>query len=798
MTLVVRHVGAALLVTAAIIAVMPAATTEDQVSLFTLSQVRLLEGPFERAQRLDVAYLRTLDADRLLAPYRTEAGLEPKASKYPNWESTGLDGHTAGHYLTALAQAWAATRDPDMQRRLDYAVAELAACQRANGNGYVGGVPGARALWSEVAAGQLRVESFGLNGKWVPWYNLHKLFAGLRDAHTIGGNAQARDVLVRLADWADALVARLSDEQVQEMLRAEHGGMNEVLADVYALTRDEKYLRLAQRFSHRALLEPLRRHEDPLTGLHANTQIPKAIGYARIAALGGDASGRDAATFFWERIVGHRTVAFGGNSVREHFNPADDFSSMIESREGPETCNTYNMLRLTEQLFAHQPSARYVDYYERALFNHILSTQHPEHGGFVYFTPIRPRHYRVYSQPSQTFWCCVGSGLENHTKYGRFIYAHDGDDLFVNLFIASMLDWSDRQIRVRQETTFPDDASTRLVFSLTNPRRFTVHVRHPAWVAAGALAIRVNGRRWPPASKPSSFVPITREWREGDRVDIALPMRTALERLPDGSDYVAILHGPIVLAARTGTEELGSLVAGDGRMAHISPGPYLPLDGAPMLVGDPATLAGAIRPVPGRALTFSAREIIKPSAARDLELVPFSRVHDTRYMLYWRAVTPDKYGEVLTRLAVEERSRLALDARTIDRVTPGEQQPEIEHQIESDRSTTGVTNGRTWRDAAGSFGYALAAGGARSPLQLLVTYSAGQRGRSFDIAVNGRVVTSVTLDGREPDRFADVVYPIPNEIVDRAANGVLRVTFVAKESSRTAAVYDLRLLRSSQ
>ncbi len=243
---------------------------------------------------------------------------------------------------------------------------------------------------------------------------------------------------------------------------------------------------------------------------------------------------------------------------------------------------------------------------------------------------------------------------------------------------------------------------------------------------------------------------------------------------------MAILHGPIVLAARTGTEDLGSLVAGDGRMAHISSGPYLPLDGAPMLVGDPATLAGAIRPVPGRALTFSAREIIKPSAARDLELVPFSRVHDSRYMLYWRAVTPDKYGEVLTRLAAEERSRLALDARTIDRVTPGEQQPEIEHQIESDRSTTGVTNGRTWRDAAGSFGYALAAGGARSPLQLLVTYSAGQRGRSFEIAVNGRVVSSVTLDGREPDRFADVVYPIPNEIIDRAANGGLRVTFVAK------------------
>jgi DUF1680 family protein len=613
-----------------------------RVSIFPLSQVRLLDGPFERAQRLDIAYLRALDVDRLLAPFRTEAGLEPKAPNYPNWESSGLGGHTAGHVLTALAQAWAASGEADLETRLDYMVAELAACQRANGNGYVGGVPGSRQLWSEVAAGQLRIENFAVNGKWVPWYNLHKLFAGLRDAHVVGGNAEARDVLVKLADWADSLVARLTDEQMQEMLRAEHGGMNEVLADVYGLTGNDKYLRLAERFSHRALLEPLRRSEDALSGLHANTQIPKAVGYARIAELGGDDDGRAAARFFWESVVTHRTVAFGGNSVREHFNPRDDFSSMLESREGPETCNTYNMLRLTMELFASEPEARYADFYERALFNHILSTQHPGHGGFVYFTPIRPRHYRVYSQPSQTFWCCVGSGLENHSKHGQLIYAHVGDDLFVNLFIASTLDWPERAIRVRQQTQFPDETGTRLVLSLPRPQRFTLNVRYPAWVAEGSLAIRVNGRPWAHDARPSSYAAISREWHDGDRVEVEMPMRTTLEPLPGAAEYVAILHGPIVLAARTGTEDMGDLVAGDGRMAHIAAGADLPLDGAPMLVGDVKTLAGAIRPVPGRPLTFTARDVIQPASAREIELVPFSRVHDSRYIIYWRAVPPKR------------------------------------------------------------------------------------------------------------------------------------------------------------
>ena len=394
-------------------------------------------------------------------------------------------------------------------------------------------------------------------------------------------------MLVALADWCAALVSKLSDDQVQQMLGAEHGGMNEVLADVFALTGDRKYLDLAQRFSHRALLEPLTRRDDPLTGLHANTQIPKVIGYGRIAELGGDPAGRDAAAFFWDTVVHRRTVAFGGNSVREHFNAPEDFAPMLESREGPETCNTYNMLRLTEQLFRGKPLAEYADYYERSLYNHILSTQHPEHGGYVYFTPIRPRHYRVYSQPKECFWCCVGTGMENHGKHGQFVYAHRGDELFVNLFVASELTWPERGLTVRQDTTFPDEPRTRLRLTLAQPRQFAVHVRHPAWVAEGAFRVTINGQPWPTRSTPSSYVAIDRSVarRRSDR-DRAADADRASSGCPTARTTPRSCTGRSCSRRKTGTEQIDGLIAGPGRMAHTSPGPYLPLDAAPMLVGD--------------------------------------------------------------------------------------------------------------------------------------------------------------------------------------------------------------------
>lgn len=763
---------------------------------FALRDVTLLDGPFRHAQELNRRYLLSHDVNRLLAPFRTEAGLEPKAPNYPNWENMGLNGHTAGHYLTALAQMWAASGDAECRRRLDVMVQELAECQRAHGDGYVGGIPRGRTLWQAIATGQIDFQNFSLNGAWVPWYNEHKLFAGLRDAWLIAGHDGAREVLVGLADWCDALVRDLSDEQMQAMLRTEHGGMNEVLADVAAITGDPKYLALARRFSHRAILEPLLLHEDRLTGLHANTQIPKVVGYARVAELGGDASWRDAARFFWDTVVSRRSLAFGGNSEREHFNDPSDFGPVLESREGPETCNTYNMLRLSEVLFRGEPAARYADYYERALYNHILASQHPGHGGFVYFTPIRPRHYRVYSQPEECFWCCVGTGMENHGKYGTFVYAHGEVDLWVNLFVASEVAWTERGVRVRQETAFPDAAKTRLKIRAEKPERFTLHVRHPGWVAKDALVVRVNGRVQAIASSPSSYASLAREWRDGDEVEVELPMHTTLERLPDGSDHFAVLHGPIVLAAATGTEQLDGIVADSSRMGHISPGPYLPLDESPMLVGDPDTLADRIRPVAGKPLTFTAPGVIRPERFSGLELVPLFRVHDARYMLYWRAVSADRYDEVTATLKAAERTRLDLEARTVDQVAPGEQQSEVGHQLAFEDSTSGALHGRQWRGAAGRFSYTMKAPSG-TPLELIVTYYGDERDRRFAILVNDRPIADVTRDGGQRDRFVDVTYPIPAELVDSAREGMITVTFAAADKSRTASIFGVRLVRAA-
>jgi uncharacterized protein len=761
--------------------------------LFPLTAIRLSDGPFARSQATNRRYLAAHAVDRLLSGFRSEAGLEPRAPKYPNWESMGLDGHSAGHYLSALSQQ-AAAGDDELRARLDYMVSELATCQRANADGYIGAVPSSRAFWQDIAAGHFDASGFSLKNAWVPFYNVHKTFAGLRDAWLIAGNTQAREVLIRFADWCGRLVAQLSDEQVQTMLNTEHGGMNEVLADVYAMTGERRHLDLAKRFSHRALLDPLLRREDRLDGLHANTQIPKVIGFARIGELTGDRRWVDAAAFFWDTVTRGRSVAFGGNSVREHFNAADDFSSMLLSREGPETCNTYNMLRLTALLYRLDPQPRHADYYERALFNHILSSQHPAHGGLVYFTPIRPRQYRVYSQIGQCFWCCVGSGMENHGKHGLFVYAHGERSLTVNLFIASELRWRERGLLLRQDTAFPDAESTQLSFTLERPQRLALQLRHPAWLK-GSLKVSLNGRDWPLRSKPSSYARIERTWQDGDRLHIELPMQARVEGLPDGSDHVALLYGPIVLAAKTGTEELTGLIADTGRGSHIAPGPYLPLERAPMLVGKRDSLARHLEPVKGKPMVFKASALIQPAAFRNLELEPLFRAHDARLMVYWRTATKEAYPAVLQALEALERKRQALESRTLDQIVPGEQQPEVEHAFKGEDTKTGMHLGRRWRDTGSFIVYQLRAPALDPPLEIALTFSGADENSGFALLINEREIATIQLAGGRPDEFLDLTFPIPSTLPS-APHGGITVRLVAGRQ-RTSRLFDLRLLKAS-
>jgi len=769
---------------------LPVAATPAQI--LPLNSVRLLAGPFADAVKANRTYLLALEPDRLLAPYLREAGLEAKAKPYGNWESSGLAGHTGGHYLSALSTMIASgadTSDGALRRRLNYMVAELDRCQKASGDGYVGGVPGSRELWKAVAAGQVEA----VNGKWVPWYNLHKTFAGLRDAYLIAGNTKARDILVRCGDWCEKITSGLSDDQMQQMLGQEHGGMNEVLADIYAITGDEKYLRLARRFCHKAVLDPLERHQDQLTGKHVNTQIPKVIGLERIATLTGDPEADSGARFFWENVTGKRSVAFGGNSVSEHFNDPKNFSGMLESREGPETCNTHNMLRLTEQLFASRPSAAYADYYERALYNHILASINTERPGFVYFTPIRPDHYRVYSQPDQCFWCCVGTGMENPGKYGEFIYAQATNGLYVNLFIASEINVTNLGLKLRQETTFPDEPRTKLTLKLKKSAEFTLFVRHPGWVAGGEFAVKVNGKSFAVASTPSSYATLRREWHDGDRVEVELPMHTTVERLPDGSDWVAIMRGPIVLASPAGTNNLRGLYANDSRMGHVAAGPLVPMDQVPVLLASAADLPQHVKADPAAGpMHFRLADIVEPPAPNGLPLIPFFRLHDERYQMYWQLTTKEKIAAKHELLAAEEHAKALREANTLDRVAPGEQQPEVEHDFVSQNSDSALRNGQRWRRGEW-FQYSLSPRGEKS-VELAVTYWGGDVGRGYDILANDELLATEIVDNSKPNQYFEKRYALPAKILDGTTNGRVTIKFSAKSGSG-ADIYDVRLMK---
>lgn len=771
-----------------------AAKKDEPIQVFPLADVRLLDGPFKQAEQKNLEYLLALNPDRLLAPYWREAGLQVKTPAYGNWESTGLDGHIGGHYVSALSLMYAATGNEEVLKRLNYMIAEWKKVQEKNGKGYIGGIPDGDEAWQALAKGVIEVDNFSLNGKWVPWYNIHKVYAGLRDAHLYAGHPDALPMLVKLSDWALAITSGLSDEQMETMLRGEYGGMNEIFVDVAELTGDRKYLTLAKRFSHHLLLEPLLEKRDLLTGMHANTQIPKVIGYKRVADATGNKEWDEASRFFWETLVENRSVSIGGNSVREHFHALDNFESMITDIEGPETCNTYNMLKLSNLFYQSTGELKFIDFYERGMYNHILSSQHPQTGGLVYFTPMRPNHYRVYSQVHEGMWCCVGSGLENHGKYAELIYAHRHDQLFVNLYVPSRLEWRGKNISVTQRTAFPDESSS--LIRIDSKGRFGLNLRYPSWVAPGALKVSVNGKAIKIKASPGDYVTIQRRWKEGDEVRVDLPMTTRLESLPDKSHFYSVVHGPIVLAAKTspiGNEKL-KLFADDSRMGHIASGALCPIDQAPVFVTEDEKFVEKIRPVAGKPLTFSV-PVMEDGQQKNLELIPFFRLHDSRYMIYWPLSSRQQLQDVQAKTAREEAARLALEKRTVDQINPGQQQPESDHFLKFENSEMGIHQGRHWRHASGWFSY-LMNDPQQQAVALQLTFFAGDAGRSFELLVNGKKIADITLQPQSEDSFYTLDYEIPGDVLKLQKNGKHEVKFVAKPGSLAGGLYYVRLLNS--
>lgn len=764
---------------------------QQSVTTFPLDQVEVTEGVFHQASKTDFNYIKQLNSDRLLAPFFREAGLQPKAESYTNWENTGLDGHILGHYVSALSMYYASTKNKEADSLLDYTLSELKRVQTANGNGYIGGVPRSEKLWKEIESGHINAGSFSLNGSWVPLYNIHKTFAGLKDAWVHANKPEAKQMLIALTDWFIKITENLTEAQVQDMLRSEHGGLNEVFAEVYAITGDKKYLELAKRFSEHALLDPLAANNDILTGMHANTQIPKFIGFKRISQLGSDEKFHDAASHFYENVTEHRSLSIGGNSVREHFNPIDDFSSVLTSEQGPETCNTYNMLKLSKLLFEDSGDENYIDFYERALYNHILSSQNPN-GGFVYFTPMRPGHYRVYSQPETSFWCCVGSGLENHTKYNELIYAKTADTLFVNLFMPSKVNWKEKRATIVQNTHFPEEAKTQLIWQSKRRTKATVKLRYPSWVKHGELKITINGKQQNINAAPGSYVALSRKWKSGDTIEMELPMQLSLEEIPDESGFVSVKYGPIVLAAVTGEENQDGMFADDSRGGHIASGPFLPMTEAPMFVSeDKASILKHIKPIPGEALKFSTSGLVYPEHFKNLELQPFYKIHEKRYAIYFDTETPEGLEKRKQELENKQKEEAYLRSITLDYIAPGEQQPESDHGIESKDSNSGVHQNRHWRDARGWFSYNLKNRGNEAKA-IRITYYGKDKGRQFKILLNGKLIASPELNGTEGDNFFDVDYDLPKDIVEQ--NKILNLRFEAMPNSTTAGIYGIRLI----
>jgi len=749
---------------------------------FALGDVRLLDGPYRDAMVRDQQYLLSLDQDRLLHTFRVTAGLPSTAQPLGGWESpdTELRGHAVGHYLSAVSIMYASTGDERFKTKADSLVAEFAKVQEAEGHkfhpGYLSAFP--EEFFDRVEARQ-RV--------WAPYYTIHKIMAGLFDAYQLAGNAQALDVLKKEADWVYARNARLTETQRQAMLQTEQGGMVEVLANLYAVTSDDRYLQAARMFEHKRMLDPLANGVDPLDNVHANTQIPKIIGSAREYELTGDKRDYEIATYFWDRVVHHRTFVMGGNSDNEAFFPESETSHHLGA-SGPETCNTYNMLKLTRHLFSWNPSAETMDFYERALLNHILGSQDPKTGGVLYYCPLKPGAFKTFSTPEDSFWCCVGTGMENHAKYNDSIYFHAADPaspaLYVNLFIPSQLDWKSQGVKVRQVTRFPDDDSTTLTFTAAKPARFAVKVRYPSWATSG-ITVTVNGQRQTVDAKPGSYVTLDREWKSGDALAVTLPMTLHMEGLPDDPHYQALMYGPVVLAGDLGTAGLDAIKRNGPSAPPVGRVPPVTV---PSLVADsPQQVLAHVKPVSGKTLTFQTDGLGQPN---DVTLEPLYKTFEPRYTVYWTIYNPTEYKKVEADAAATAAHRKEIEGRTIDSVDVSSDASEQAHGFASEGAGQGFVEGRRWRDTRNGFiSYTLKIQPDR-PLTLVCTFrgSEGQR-RSFDILVDGQKVATENLE-YHPTELLDKEYAVP-ETLTRGKTQVT-VRFVPQPNARTGGVVELR------
>lgn len=746
---------------------------------FPLSAVRLRPSDFARAVEVNRAYLKSLSADRLLHNYRVFAGLEAKAPVYGGWESDTIAGHTLGHFLSALALTHAQTGDTECVTRARYILGELVECQAKHGDGYVAGfsrkrkdgtVVNGKEIFPEIMAGDIRSQGFDLNGCWVPLYNWHKLYTGLFDVADHIGDPRVLPIAIALGGYIERVFTALNDEQVQKVLACEYGGLNESFAELHARTSDPRWLRLAERIYDKRVLDPLTQQVDKLANFHANTQVPKLIGLARLHELTGKEAQGVAPRFFWERVTGHHSYVIGGNADREYFSEPDSIARHI-TEQTCEHCNTYNMLKLTRHLFAWQPEGSLFDFYERAHLNHVMAQQEPVNGGFTYMTPLLSGAKRGYSQPGEEgFWCCVGTGMESHAKHGESIFWEGGDTLFVNLYIPAEANWAARGAALTLDTNYPFEGESRVTFTrLARGGRFPVALRVPGW--AKSATITVNGRPVE-ALTEHGYAIVDRRWKAGDSVAITLPLDLRIESTPGDDKTIAVLRGPLVLAADLGRAD------GDWT------GPE------PAMVGDDL-LAGFTATVPEQA-QYATKDVIRPD---DLTFVPFYSQYDRRSAVYFKRFTPAEWKvEEAAFLAEQARAR-DIAERSVDVMHLGEMQAERDHALTSEVSWPTSYRGRNGREARSGGFMEFTMKTRPGPLVLQATYWGDERGRLFDILVDNVKIATQKLEKERPGKFVDIEYPVPLALTKGKESIKIRV--VPAEGRTAGPIFGFRLFTAA-
>lgn len=741
---------------------------------FPLSDVKLLQSPFTKAMQLDSTYLLSLSADRLLYRFYKNAGLPVKDSIYGGWESDGLSGHTLGHYLSAASMMYVSTGNVEFKKRIDYIVAELERCQLARKTGYIGAIPKEDSIFGKVAKGEIKSSGFDLNGGWSPWYTVHKVMAGLCDAYLYCNSNKALKMVTGMADWTYNTVNHLPDSTRLKMLNCEYGGMNDVLANIYSFTGNRKYLDLSYKFYDEFVMGKLAQRIDPLPGKHSNTNVPKAIGSARQYELTGNKKDQTIAFFFWETMVHNHSYVIGGNSNYEYCGEAGKLNDRL-SDNTCETCNTYNMLKLTRHLFALQPSAQLMDYYERALYNHILASQNPENGMMTYFVPLRMGTKKQFSDQFNTFTCCVGSGIENHAKYAEQIYSYDGkNNLFVNLFIPSVLNWKEKNIRITQTNYIPESKQVRLVVTAAKPTAFTVKIRKPSWSRATAV-VKVNNAAVKTETDAAGYLTTTRVWKNGDVITVDLEMNLYTEAMPDNPNRIAFKYGPLVLAGLLGKEK---------------PDPVV---GVPVLLTTNRNVNDWVQST--SSLQFEMKGVGKPF---DVKLIPFYQTYDQYYSVYWDYFTPDEFARLQADYEAEKKRVQEIENRTIDHFRVGEMQPERDHNLKAtERSYVSDAMDRMGREARSNhnFEFEMKVDPAVNNA-LLFTYIGDDKDRVFDILVDGVKLVTVEWKGGKTGKFYDVEYKLPASMISGKTKITVKID--ANHGKTAGRVFGVRTIKEQQ